>query len=128
MAKSKVEMLDEMKFLAGRMEPAMKLTKLEEIRLIVPEHSEKLRADFIRPGYKWIQAIHDNEFQEVVRARQFCDEDVWEMYEILGEEDLVEVKDLRKALFAFRMAVVSRKRPNYYKVTKRTKLLDKVAR
>ena len=128
MGRSKVEMLQEMQSLAEKMSGAMKLVKLEETRLAIPEHSDMLRADFIRPGYKWIQKIHDEEYQAVIKAREFCSDDVWEMYEAMGEEDLVEVKDLRKALFAFRMAVVSRKRPNYYKTTKRAKLLAKVTK
>lgn len=104
----------------------MELANLEETRLDIPEQSEKLRADFIRPGFKWISEIHDDEYEEVVKARKFCSDDVWEMYSLLGEEDLVEVKDLKKAIFNFRTAIVSRKRPNFYKLSLRRRLLSKI--
>jgi hypothetical protein len=123
MARSKVEMLAEMTALETEMRSTLTTVKIDENRLSVPEGSEKLRADFIRPGHHWLVALHGNEFKLVQKAREFCTEEVWEMYEILGEDDLVEVRDLRKALNVFRMAVISRKRPDFYKTTKRSKLL-----
>lgn len=110
------------------MKHTMTMVKLEQNRISIPEHCEQLRADFIRPGYKWIRGIEENQFAEVTKARKFCTDEVWEMYELLGEEDLVEVKDLKKALFIFRTAIVSRQRPDFYKLTKRGDLLKKLVK
>ena len=124
MAKSKVDMIEEMKLLAEKMSPVTELAKLETSRLLLPAGCEELRADFIRPGYKWLLEI-EQLWIAVKKAQSYCDPDVWEMYSALGEEDLIEVKDLKQALHAFRTAVVSRKRPDFYKTTKRATLLRK---
>jgi len=108
------------------MRSALKMLKLDDTRLGVAEKSEGLRADFIRPGYHWLRSIYEGEFLEVKKALNFCTEEVWEMYASLGEDDLVEVKDLKRALNTFRIAVVSRSRPDYYKLTKRNLLLKKI--
>lgn len=108
------------------MRPSLSMVKLEEERLKIVEGSEGLRADFLRPAYHWILQVYGKEFKGVKDARAFCSEETWDMYDLLGEEDLVEVRDFRRALNTFRMAVVSRKRPDYFKVTKRTKLLKQV--
>ena len=126
MAKSKVEMLTEMIYISAKIKGVMKQANLEMSRVEIQEHCEKLRADFIRPGYKWLLGIEQGVFTEVVKAKKYCSDDVWEMYSLFGEEDLVEVRDLKKALFNFRTAIVSRKRPNFFKLTIRTALLKKL--
>lgn len=115
-----------MSSLAKKMERVLDLCKLKHSRLAIPEGCENLRADFIRPGYKWMLEVESTVYNAFVAAEKFCSREVWEMYELLGEEDLVEVRDLKKALFNFRTFVISRKRPDFYKITKRAKLLKNV--
>lgn len=102
-------------------------TKIRDNHLVVPEDSNELRADFIRPAYKWIAEIYQNEYAKARRVKGLLSDELWKRYrEWGGYEDHREMVLLRKACNALRASLVSQKRPDFYKRTKYEKAKAKI--
>lgn len=127
MARSKAAMLEEMTQLSNMIMTVM----LEEEVTIKPEQLAfedeciKLKADYIRPAYKWLIELSEKEFSEVLRVKSLLSAELWQRYRTWGGfEEHREVILLKAALKTLRMAVVSRNRPDFYKRSKRAKKLN----
>lgn len=121
MAHSKAYMLAEMNVMGNEIMTLLlkEETKIRKNHLIVPEGSEELRADFIRPAYKWLANIYHNEYAKARRVRGLLSDELWARYKSWGGfDEHREVVLLRKACNDLRTALVSQKRPDFYKRTK----------
>ena len=121
MAHSKAYMLAEMNIMG--IEIMSLLTqeemKIRENHLEVPDGSDELRADFIRPAYHWIAEIYHSEYAKARRIRGLLTDELWKRYKSWGGfDEHREVILLRKACSNLRDVLVSQKRPDFYKKTK----------
>jgi len=97
--------------------------------LVILEDSEKLRADFIRPGFKWISEVYSIEYKKVKRVKGLLSEELWKRYKEWDFfEDHREMILLRQSLNELRTAIVSRKRPDFYKKKKYEKQKNRVSK
>lgn len=128
MGLTKATMVDEIRGLLDMMGAQLKAAGVKEGYLEVPDGSENLRSDFIRPAYKWLHDIADEEYEAVMYVWRKLPEDVWEMYFAIGDyDDHREVIMLRRARARLRERVVSLSRPDFFKKTKIGKLLKELA-
>ena len=121
MAHSKAYMISEMRTMGAIIMDLLngEDTKIKPGHLEVPEESEELRADFIRPAYKWILAIYNEEYVEAWRVKSLLPAELWKRYKSWGGfDDHREVVLLRKACNSLRTVLVSQQRPDFYKRTK----------
>lgn len=122
MGHTKDSMLEEMRLKGG----AMMATMLEEDvsikvdQLHVPEDATDLRADFIRPAHHWLVQVYAKQYAEVRRIKKMQPDEMWARYKNWGGfEEYREVLLLKDALSTLRSTIVSRKRPDFYKKSKR---------
>lgn len=126
MGHTKVFLLEEMKTTG---ETIIALLLQEDVN-IKPDHfsfSEDvsiLKMDFIRPGYKWLNTVLIEEFEEVKKVKRLLTDKLWKRYKTWGGfEDLREAILLKEALNTLRAKVVSRERPDVLKKSKCTKAI-----
>jgi len=85
--------------------------------LVQPEAHAKITLEYIKPAFQFLDNIHRNEYQEVKRIYDLQDPSQWVNYEAFGMTDFPEWIMLEKARSSLRRALVSRKRPAYFKKT-----------
>lgn len=128
MAHSKSFMLDAMREQAAKI---MDLLTAEGVaikpdHLTIPENAEKLRADFLRPGFHWLYEIHDNEYDAVIQIKKLLKPEIWQRYkEWGGFDEHREMILLRERLSDLRKRLVSRDRPDFFKKTVIAKALKR---
>ncbi len=131
MAHSKAYMIDNMMTMGTEIMDLLMKEKItiKENALLIPENSEDLRADFIRPGFKWIMQIYETEYKKVKRVKGLLPEELWTRYRKWGGfDDHREVILLRQSLNELRMMIVSRKRPDFYKKKKYEKAKNRISK
>lgn len=124
MAHSKVSMLSDMSTQGIEIMDTLvrEGVSIKPEHLNVPDGSEDLRADFIRPAYHWVADLYESEYTEITRIKAMQPDEIWSRYKLWGGfEDHREVVLLKEALNALRTKLVSRKRPDFYKKSTREK-------
>jgi hypothetical protein len=115
-------MLEEMRLKGGAIMTTLiaEDVSIKAEQLLVPEDATDLRADFIRPAHHWLVEVYDTEYAEVRRIKAMQPDAMWARYKNWGGfEEYREVLLLKDALSALRSKIVSRKRPDFYKKSKR---------
>lgn len=131
MAHSKTFMLEEMHKTAGAI---MTILLEEDIQikpdyLHIPENAAKLRADFIRPAYYWLNEVYGNEYYKVREVKKLLPDHIWKRYkEWGGFDEHRECVMLRESLSVLRRAVVTRSRPDFFKKTIIAKKFKEIAK
>lgn len=131
MAHSKAFMLEEMHKNAGAI---MTILLEEDVQikpdyLHIPENSEKLRADFIRPAFHWLKEVYAREYYDVREVKKLLPDHIWKRYKDWGGfDEHRECVMLREALSQLRRAVVARTRPDFFKKTIIAKKFKEIAK
>ncbi len=125
----KEEMLRTMRMYAHDMKASLgECESLKTDILDVPEDADKLKADFIKSGYKWICEIRIGAWKVYRDVKILLSEEQWERYKNWGSmEEHREMVMLRESLVALRKAVKHRDRPDFYKKGKLNAALRKHA-
>ena len=106
-----------MRIILVEMGPMLHEANIKEGYLQVPEYAEICRSEFIIAAHKWLEDIHEGVYKVVMDVRKLLPETLWNRYKAWGEDfdEHREVKMLKEALVIFRKAIVSRKRPDFFK-------------
>lgn len=118
---TKVDMVEQIQYMKNKMDLMIQRTGLTRNIFLIHESSGQFPMAFIRPGYKWIKAIFDIEFQAAQNIRKQVSEEQWDSYKKMagmGTEELTEVIEMNKALVRLRMAVSCKTRPDFFKRSK----------
>lgn len=122
MARSKASMLEEIRLKGGAI---MSLLMEEDVKikpehLLIPKDAIDFKMDFIRPAHAWVVDVFRMEYIEVRRIKKMQPEEMWTRYKSWGGfEEHREVTLLNTALSDLRCRLVSRKRPDFFKKSKR---------
>lgn len=112
--RSKMDMLDDIRLMLTDMEP---LLEIMGCKLTLPPDADKLKADHIREGYKWLMSLHNLEYRDARRARRCVTEEMWRQYGLLGIEDLQEMVLWTNTSATLKKAIRSNKRPSIFMKT-----------
>ncbi len=106
-----------MRIILVEMGPMIHEANIKEEYLQVPENAEICRSEFIIAAHKWLEGIHEGAYKAVMAVRKLLPETLWDRYKAWGEDfsEHREVIMLKEALVIFRKAIVSRKRPDFFK-------------
>ena len=118
MAKSKHDMLTQMRLMCRSLTDFYEQLKMKEDTFVLPplDELEILHATFIRDGFKWIQKIYQEEFLKFNNVWKLVPPEQWARYKMMPDmDDLREVIMLKEATFALRTKLVSRDRPDFFK-------------
>lgn len=114
----KVTMIEEMTTILSAMKVLLDKAGVAADKLLIPEGSAELRADFIRPGYKWLKYVYENEFAAANKVYKLLKPHQWEAYDLMLLMDstpLPEVKRLEKVLRTLKSKVSNNKKPDFFK-------------
>jgi hypothetical protein len=127
MRKSREEMVQLISMMESEMIPILKEAKIKDNHLSLIEETAKLPREMITEGYKWLEAIYENEFAAVKTVKRLLPDILWERYRAWeGFDEHQEVKLLREKMIPFRAVIVSRNRPNLFKKGKVNAALKKL--
>ena len=115
MARSKVEICEDVNGWLRDMQPLLVKIKIKNCYLTLPEDAVKFPATWLREARAWIEALYLGPFMAAYSFYKELPPEVWERYAIWGETDQPEVVRLKELLKRFRMAIVSRHRPDLFK-------------
>lgn len=119
---TKAYLLEEMRMICGKIMGLLieEDAQVKPDQLDIPADSDKFKMSFIRDGFNWLSEVFTTEYQEVIRIKKTQPEEIWLRYRSWGGfEDHEEVVLLRKAINELRAKVISRKRADYFKKSKR---------
>jgi hypothetical protein len=126
--KSKIALLEEMRFMINEMEPALKLAKLNG-HLKVPMDSIKLPIVFIREGHHWLTDITATTLNKFLRVWRLQSVERWErLLEWEDSDDFPETQLLKTVVREFKISVKSQKRANFFKTKEWKRELKKASR
>ena len=122
----KQEMIDRMYEIEGAMRPALTRSRVNPTVGVVPKVATSAPAPVVREAYRWLVRIFDTEYKAYAQIRMLLPEEIWDRYDCWGDfDDHREVILLKKAGVALRAAIVSQKRPDFFKKGKLDDIIKK---
>ena len=110
------EYLSEIEKMSSEMGTCLQHIKGNKDYLSVPEGVEHLNDKWVEDAFNWLTTIYNGVYQDWLEVRKLLSEEQWKRYELWGGfERHREVKMLKKESIKVRTAIISRKRPNFFK-------------
>lgn len=123
MGQSKASLLEEMRNMCVDIKTVLVVedVAIKASHLHVPEDGDEYLMTFVREGYVWLLGVYTTEYAAYIETKTLLPDILWKRYkEWGGFEEHREVVRLTADLKNLRSSLISRKRADFFKKSKRS--------